>query len=232
MCSSDLPTPGVGKTSSLHKPSPDAFVAKIAPSGTVLWASYLGGSMDDNSGATLDDKAGDFGKSVAVDELGFIYLTGWTESTANPINMCGPLATPDAISGTAPCPYVIPFPATVNAYMGNLPQDSIATCGTVSIPDPDCVAPNRRLHAAAYVIKFTSNGELAATPNRDTLLAAFPRGNAVAASGTSFATYLGGYGDDAGFAIVVDSLHNVYVGGVGESINFPGPMLCMIFSLQ
>jgi uncharacterized protein (TIGR03437 family) len=47
----------------------DAFVAKMAPDGTVLWATYLGGSDVDQATA------------LTVDHEGNVYVTGTTSST-------------------------------------------------------------------------------------------------------------------------------------------------------
>src|SRR5690554_1473988 len=50
--------------------SSDAFVVKINPSGMVLWAEKFGGAVQD------------FGKSIAVDDLGNVYTTGLFSGTA------------------------------------------------------------------------------------------------------------------------------------------------------
>ena len=205
------PTPAVGEADSTNKPNPDAFVAKFTPAGVPVFMTYLGGSMDDNAGATLDDLAGDFGDSVAVDDTGNIYVTGWTESTATPIAMCGPPVN-DNQPGDDPCPYKVPFPTTVGAYMEGMPQDPIAACGPGA--PPDCVAPNKRLHAVAYVAKMNPNGQWG--PTSPAVVPAGP-----AATGT-YSSYLGGYGDDAAFSIAVDSAGQAYVVGVADSVNFPG----------
>jgi uncharacterized protein (TIGR03437 family) len=54
-------------------PCPDAYVAKVDPSGNLLWASYLGGQTEDRI------------NSVAVDAAGNIYLAGLTSSPDFPI---------------------------------------------------------------------------------------------------------------------------------------------------
>src|SRR5260370_437852 len=51
----------------------DAFVAKIGPTGTLLYSTYLGGSGNDQS------------NGIAVDSAGAVYLTGSTSSTNFPI---------------------------------------------------------------------------------------------------------------------------------------------------
>ena len=52
--------------------STDAFVAKLSPDGTVLWATYLGGSDQDTPAA------------LAVDSQGNVYVTGNTYSSDFP----------------------------------------------------------------------------------------------------------------------------------------------------
>jgi hypothetical protein len=61
----------------------DSFVAEINPSGSALvYSTYLGGSGDD------------FGRGIALDSLGNVYLTGLTRSTnfptANPLQQHQP----------------------------------------------------------------------------------------------------------------------------------------------
>ena len=63
-------------TAGSHDPSfngvNDVFVAKLRPDGTLAWATYLGGS------------GGDYGKAVAVDGSGDVYVTGLTSSSDFP----------------------------------------------------------------------------------------------------------------------------------------------------
>jgi uncharacterized protein (TIGR03437 family) len=51
----------------------DAFVAKIGPDGKVIWATYLGGILDD------------FATGVAVDSSGNVWVTGYTRSANFPL---------------------------------------------------------------------------------------------------------------------------------------------------
>ena len=56
----------------------DAFVAKVGPDGKIIWATYLGGILDD------------WATGVAVDNAGTVWVTGYTRSAnfplVNPIN--------------------------------------------------------------------------------------------------------------------------------------------------
>jgi uncharacterized protein (TIGR03437 family) len=51
----------------------DAFVAKIGPTGTVVWATFLGGQLSDSA------------TGVAVDSNGNVWVSGWTVSPNFPL---------------------------------------------------------------------------------------------------------------------------------------------------
>jgi uncharacterized protein (TIGR03437 family) len=51
----------------------DAFVARFAPNGTLLWCTFLGGSADD------------YATGVGVDAAGNVLVTGWTRSSDFPV---------------------------------------------------------------------------------------------------------------------------------------------------
>jgi uncharacterized protein (TIGR03437 family) len=51
----------------------DAFIAKVGPDGKVIWATYLGGILDD------------WATGVAVDNSGNVWVTGWTRSANFPL---------------------------------------------------------------------------------------------------------------------------------------------------
>jgi photosystem II stability/assembly factor-like uncharacterized protein len=74
--SPDFPvTPGAFQTK--FGGTSDAFIAKIGPDGKLLWATYLGGILDD------------WATGVALDSAGNVLVAGWTRSPnfplANPI---------------------------------------------------------------------------------------------------------------------------------------------------
>ncbi len=169
-----------------RKPPGDAYVAKFGPTGGAPLAStYLGGSDDDASGATQDDLAGDYGKTVGIDNLANVYVTGWTESfdslkpPANPAgsppatsngrqNNCGPIVG-NAQFGNSPCPTYVGYPTTPGVFQDNLAQDPTSACGAGA--PADCVPPNRRPHANAFVTKLTPTLTLAARGTRRTSVA-------------------------------------------------------------
>src|SRR5690348_14569475 len=72
--SPDFPvTPGSYQTTIGHIDYSDAFVAKINPAGKVIWATYLGGLIDD------------WASGVALDSAGNVWVTGATRSANFPI---------------------------------------------------------------------------------------------------------------------------------------------------
>jgi hypothetical protein len=70
--SKDFPVTG-GVLQSRFSGNEDAFIAKFSPNGTLIYATYLGGS-----GTTI-------GHGIAVDQFGDAYVTGSTNSTKFPV---------------------------------------------------------------------------------------------------------------------------------------------------
>jgi hypothetical protein len=57
----------------------DAFVAKLDPSGALLWNTFLGGALGTDTGS-----------GVAADAAGNVYVAGWSEGTwGSPLNPYG-----------------------------------------------------------------------------------------------------------------------------------------------
>jgi hypothetical protein len=72
--SPDFPvTPGALQTKIGTAGTSDAFVAKFAPDGALLWSTFLGGAGDD------------WATGVAVDAAGNVLVTGWTRSANFPV---------------------------------------------------------------------------------------------------------------------------------------------------
>lgn len=168
------------------------FVVKLNGSGSVVYATYLGGSGDD------------FPSGIAVDSNGNVYITGSTDSNDFPTRNAF-----QASLATAPDAYITALNATGTAllystYLGGNSSDrgiSIAvdssgnayvTGGTGSTNFPT-VAPLQGSLAGAtgsgFVIKLNASG----TP--------------------IYSTYLGGSGDSNGIAITADATGNAYVAG-------------------
>jgi len=180
----------------------DVFVTKLNETGTALvYSTYIGGS------------GGDEGYGIAVDGSGNAYVTGYTYSTDYDV-------TPGAFqttNGGGRDVFVTKLNATGTAlvystYIGGSNNDEgygIAVDGS----------------GYAYVTGWTLSTDYDVTPGafqttngggRDVFM------TKLNATGTAlvYSTYIGGSGEDRGYAIAVDGSGNAYVTGYTESTNY------------
>jgi len=181
----------------------DAFVAKLSSSGAVSYATYLGGSGDDQ------------GFAIAVDSSLNAYVVGVTNSTG--------FATPGAMQITF-------GGGTFDAFLAKLNPTGTSKVyatyiGGSALDEAFGVAVDSS--GNAYVAGLTSSTDFKPTPTGAQTLYGGGFADAfvvkVKADGTAalYSTYLGGSGDDEGFAIALDSSANAYVAGLAGSSNFP-----------
>jgi Ca2+-binding RTX toxin-like protein len=203
-------TPGAFQTANAG-PGFDAFVAKLNPAGTALvYATYLGGAGEVDRGTGID-----------ADAAGNAYLTGRTTSTAatfpetpgafQPENAGGPvdafvakvnptgtaLGYASFLGGSAvDAGHDIAVDAAGSAFV----TGSTESTSTTFPETPGVFQPELREKADAFVAKVN------------------PAGTAL-----DYNAYLGGVGDDVGFAIAVDPDGNAHVGGhtLSTSATFP-----------
>ena len=184
----------------------DAFVTKLNASGTtILYATYLGGSGNDE------------GFGIAVDAAGNAYVTGLTESLAFPGTAGSRI---QSTIGGGHDGFVTKLNTTGTAllystYLGGSGADE----GNGIAVD---VAGN------AYVTGLTESLDFSGTAG--SRIQSMIGGSFDAfvtklnASGTAilYATYLGGSNSDRGFGIAVDPKGQAYVTGETGSPAFPG----------
>lgn len=176
----------------------DAFVARFnASSGHLFWATYYGGTEEDD------------GYAVAADAAGNIYMTGWTSSTSA-------IATPGAyqttIGGGGADALLAKFDSlgylSWATYYGGSSQDygyGLTTIGTgnvymtgrtsssTGIATSDAVQPSPGGGDDAYLANFSGAGSLL------------------------WATYYGGSAIDYGTGIANDDSGNIYISGYTSS---------------
>jgi len=178
----------------------DAFVAKFSPSGTLLYATYLGGRGDDRA----------FG--IAVDTAGNAFITGWTGSVNFPVTETARQATlrgpRDAfVTKLNPSGIVILY----SSFLGGSGHDSgkgIATDAAGNIYVVGDTTSNDFPLRGAFQISNRGRQEAF-------VASLMPSGS------LRYSTYLGGSGDDRGTAIAADGDGSVYVTGGTNSTNFP-----------
>jgi len=179
----------------------DAFVIKLDPTGSLVYATYLGGSGTDR------------GFGIAVDSSGTAYVTGRTQSanfpTVNPLqrNLGG---SEDAFVVKLNAAGSVLLYAT---YLGGSGQDDglgIAVDSTGSAYVAGETESRDRPVVNAFQRTFGGGAF-------DTYLAKLnPQGSSLV-----YSTYLGGTGNDSFGRITVDSSGNAYVVGYTDSTNFP-----------
>ncbi|HKS96611.1 MAG TPA: SBBP repeat-containing protein, partial [Terriglobia bacterium] len=195
------------------KPCADGFVAKLNPAGSALvYSTFLGGSSYDA------------GQGIAVDGAGNAYITGFTLSANFPTahalqpgcNNCGlaGAAPGQGVSSDAFVTKLNPAGAALvySTYLGGSGADT----GTGIAVDPP---------GNAYVTGYTASKDFPTTNPLQTNQAggydAFVTKLKADGSAFVYSTYLGGSGNDLGFAIAVDSAGVATIAGETFSEDFP-----------
>lgn len=179
----------------------NAFVAKLDPTGSLLYSTHLGGSL------------GDYGSSITVDSSGNIYVAGVATSSNFPmVNALQP------IHGGAADLYVAKLnPAgtqlVYSTYLGGAADDGATSIAVDS-------AGNVYLTGVTSSRNFRTMNPLQASHGGG-LFDAFVAKVNPSGSQLVYSTYLGGSGEDRAFRIAVDSAGNAYVTGDTDSTNFP-----------
>jgi YVTN family beta-propeller protein len=194
-------TPGAFDTS--HNAN-DVFIAKLNTTGTdLIYATLLGGSDNER------------GRAIAIDGTGNVYVTGETTSTDFP-------ATPGAFATSFQGGGWFgqdAFVAKLNATGSELTYATFL--GGSNDDDGYAIA----LDAAdnAYITGWTEStdfpttpGAFQTSPDNIFVVKLNPSGSAL-----TYATFLGGNGNDYSQAIAVDQAGNAYVTGDTASSNFP-----------
>ncbi len=188
-----------GESSAAYR---DAFVAKLAPSGSILiYSTYLGGQNNDQ------------GQGVSVDSEGFAYLAGYTTSADFPVTA---FAFQTANRGSK------------DVFVAGLSSNGVSLLYSTYLGgSSDDAGYGISLESgSAYVTGYSDSFDFptvnpyqaafAGTSDTD----AFVSRLSSAGSALLYSTYLGGHGDDYGYGIAVDN-GEAYVVGYTESTDLP-----------
>jgi uncharacterized protein (TIGR03437 family) len=211
----------------------NAFAAKFNAAGTLVYLTYLGGSVDD------------LGTAVAVDAAGDIFIAGMTSSQNFPVTQgafqthYGGNAGPGCEqTGDAFVTKLNPLGSALiySTYLGGSQNEfgsglAIDAAGNAYITGYT-LSPNFPVTRGAYQTSYHGAGGQLSKPVCNGVTQATPQpffvtGDAFvsklnpAGSALVFSTYLGGSSDDVGLSIALDSSNNVLVGGYTLSTNFP-----------
>ena len=182
---------------------PDAFVARLNPSGSALiYCTFLGGGDEDR------------GYAITIDDLGNAYVAGYTESDDFP--------TTAAAYDTTLDPSRDAFVIKLNSAGSDLEY------GTFIGGDHRDVGYGIFLNAAGdvYVAGYTRSEDFPTTANavdntHNGQEDAFVVQLDPALSVLEYATYLGGSYDDVANRVFVDASGNIYLAGETYSEDFP-----------
>lgn len=180
----------------------DAFVAKYSHTGTLEYATYLGGSGDDEANA------------VAVDAAGDVFVAGYTVSANFPV-------TPGAYRTTQTAASDV-FVSELNRSGSALSYSTYMGGSGSDIANGVAVDANGN----AYVTGATSSNDFPVTAtasqaalggNNDAFLFKLD----AIGSHLLYSSYMGGTGVDQGTALAIDKAGDIYVVGATGSGNFP-----------
>jgi hypothetical protein len=206
--STDFPTTVGAFQTTYGGGNSDVFITKLNPTGSALvYSTYLGGSDAEN------------GAGIAVDSSGSAIVTGQTCSsnlpTLNafqPVNNgnCDAFVSKLNASGSALVYSTYLGGSDIDAAYG-IAVDSLGAAFVTGSTISPCPAS---APAVCFPVKNSQEDEFAGPPD-------FP-GDAfvskLAADGSLvYSSYLGGSGQDAGYAIAVDSLGIAYIAGATNS---------------
>jgi hypothetical protein len=221
-----------GRTASTNFPplssglsgSDDCFVTKVDAMGTLVYSTYLGGSVNDS----LYDNEG--GNAIAVDAAGNAYVTGYTWCTDFP--MVNPFQGANAGDYDAFVARLDPAGILVfSSYLGGRTMDIGGRVYDDSDPSRGGNAVTVDGSGNMYVVGYTDSGQFPVTAgvyqtrmkgSDDAFVAKIsPAGTLV------YCTFLGGSENDAtsynegANAVAVDASGNAYVTGYTWSTDFP-----------
>ncbi|MBC7348495.1 MAG: SBBP repeat-containing protein [Candidatus Aminicenantes bacterium] len=201
--SSDFPT-GIGPDTS-HNGLKDAFVCRVAASGSSLdWSGFIGGTADD------------IGSWLALDGSGNVYLTGYTSSTQGqlfPVKN-GPYLT---------------HKGGLEAFITKIAStgNSIIYCGYIGGTGDDYgagVAVNQNGEAFVAGLTNSQSGlpllvgpDLTYNGGWEAFISRVNQNG----TGLIYSGYVGGSLDDFGLAVAVDSQDIAYLAGASDSADFP-----------
>ena len=179
----------------------NAFVAKLNPSGSLIYSTHLGGSV------------GDYGSSIVVDSSGAAYIAGVATSPDFPTSS----AIQSSNRGSADV-YVAMLNPSGNRLMFSTFLGGAGDDGATSI----AIDADKNIYVAGVT---SSSNFRTATPLQGSRGGGFFDAFVAKlnAPGTQllYSTYLGGAGEDRALRIAADAAGNAYVTGDTDSRNFP-----------
>lgn len=200
------------------EPCHDAFLAKLSPDGVVRWATYFGGTGNEEP----------FG--IAVDPQGAVYIAGATDSRDLPVTNAVQRTFQSSCAGELPCPYdafvtkLAPNGGRVlySTYLGGKagdvaralvvdPQGRAYVAGSTGSPD----------FPTQGAVQGGTRGKHCGPPPGEPCRQAFVTKLNPAGDRIAYSTYLGGQDHDDAYGIAIDAQNRAHVTGTTASNDFP-----------
>lgn len=199
-------------------PAASAFVAKISPSGTILYATWLEGTKPNCSTgkSCIGYLRQDNGTAIAVDAAGSAYVAGYTDSLDFPVTPgafqtncgCSELQSPPFVAKLKPDGSGLVYATYLGFYSSSDPLISVDYAGNAYVAGSTM---STQFPTTAGVLQPAAGG------GKDIFVSALdPAGAALL-----FSTYLGGSGDDVPTGFAIDSNGNIFLSGTTTSVAFP-----------
>ncbi|MFN0106309.1 MAG: SBBP repeat-containing protein [Bryobacteraceae bacterium] len=176
----------------------DAFVAKISPSGEIVYSTPIGGS------------GVDVGSALDIDSRGNVYVGGWTSSNDFPVQVTRKATTEN------------------NAFVCRLRTDRHGMSCRVFGGGKDEMLTGIALdrQGGIYAAGSTSSADFPVLQPTQKMLGGrtdvFLTRLDVSSLEITFSTFIGGSGDDTGWGVVVDKRGDPTVAGTTDSTDLPG----------
>jgi len=190
----------------------DIFVTKFHPSGSNLeYSTYIGGELDDTA------------KGIAVDENGYAYITGYTDSPDFPTT---PGAFDETYSKHPGNTYYMPadaFVTKLNASGSRLMYSTFLGGYGWDGGDAICIDSKHAVYVTGSTTSYKSfpTTKDAFATQKSGRTDAFVTKLNPAGTKLGYSTYLGGKYYEYGYGIAVDSVGCAYVTGETTSSSFP-----------
>jgi hypothetical protein len=199
-------------------PCHDAFVAKLSPTGRLLWSTDFGGTGNEEA------------MGVTVDSAGAVYVVGLTDSADLPVRSALQGSFQSSCTGDLPCPY--------DAFVVKLaPDGDSLVYSTYLGGEASDVARGVVVDAAgsAYVVGSTGStdfplvkafegslrGRACGPPPGEPCRSAFLTKLSASGAAAAYSTFLGGRDHDDGYGVALDGSNRPYVTGSTQSSDFP-----------
>ncbi|MCX7640313.1 MAG: SBBP repeat-containing protein [Pyrinomonadaceae bacterium] len=181
----------------------DVFITKISPSGSgLVYSTFLG------------SQAEDYGKAISIDNVGNVYVSGYTTISGFPVTT----GSFDTTFNGAKDAFITKLNIAnstldYSTYLGGSANDSVES---ITLDNS----------GAVYVTGETFSSGFPTTPgvfdtSLDGVVDAFLTKLNPSGSGLIYSTFLGGDASELGKKVIVDSSGNAYLSGYTTSSNFP-----------